>query len=120
MRDVATLLAPIRAALAAGPTPGPGAADPRGVMMTFDEWMHRDTGGKYRPTDDGVQTRLLRRCWGAAVVAERERCAALCEDEARVREDSAQKTHGKGSPAYGRQMAGVNAARNCAKAIRGA
>lgn len=50
-----------------------------------------------------------------AVAAERERCAKLCDDEARMLADSAHQIHGA---AYGRQMAGVNAATNCAKAIR--
>lgn len=54
----------------------------------------------------------------AAIAEERKLCADLCDAEARAREDAAHKTHGNGSPAYGRQMAGVNAAKNCAKAIR--
>lgn len=54
----------------------------------------------------------------AAVLAEREACAKLCQVEAQSREESAHKNHGAGTPAYGRRMAGVNAANNCAKAIR--
>ena len=53
-----------------------------------------------------------------AVASEREACAKVCDAEAQSREEAAHKTHGAGSPAYGRQMAGVNAAKNCAAAIR--
>ena len=49
---------------------------------------------------------------------EREACAKVCDAEAQSREEAAHKTHGAGSHAYGRQMAGVNAAKNCAAAIR--
>lgn len=38
--------------------------------MTFDEWAKRDAkrrGGKYLPSDDSLETRLLRRCWQAAL-----------------------------------------------------
>lgn len=72
--------------------------------------------GNYRELD----VDLAWCAWSAAVALTRERCAALCDAEAQAREQAAHKTHGSGSPAYGRQMAGVNAAKNCAKAIRGA
>lgn len=53
-----------------------------------------------------------------AVLEERERCAVLCDNEAKTREEAAHATHGRGTPAYGRQMAGITAAKNCARAIR--
>jgi hypothetical protein len=40
--------------------------------MTFDEWA-RSERTTYTPTDDSVEDRKLRRCWDAAVSAERER-----------------------------------------------
>ena len=46
-------------------------------MMTFDDWM-RSERVTYKPTDDSVTDRLLRRCWDAAVAEERERLAAAC------------------------------------------
>ena len=72
--------------------------------------------GNYRELD----VDLAWCAWSAAMALTRERCAALCDDEAQQRQEAAHATHGNGSPAYGRQMAGVNSARNCAKAIRGA
>ncbi len=33
--------------------------------MTFDDWM-RSVNPRHQPTDDGVETRLLRKCWEAA------------------------------------------------------
>jgi hypothetical protein len=61
---------------------------------------------------------LLERFAALVAAAEREACAKVCDAEAQSREEAAHKTHGAGSPAYGRQMAGVNAAKNCAAAIR--
>jgi hypothetical protein len=43
--------------------------------MTFDEWM-RSKFWSYQPTDDDLKTQLFRKCWHAAVTAERERYAA--------------------------------------------
>jgi len=50
--------------------------------------------------------------------AEREACAKVCDAEVQSRQEAAHRNHGTGTPAYGRQMAGVNAATNCAAAIR--
>ena len=49
---------------------------------------------------------------------EREACAKVCDAEVQSRQEAAHRNHGTGTPAYGRQMAGVNAATNCAAAIR--
>lgn len=40
--------------------------------MTFEDWM-RSERVTYKPSDDSVEDRALRRCWDAAVAAERER-----------------------------------------------
>ena len=63
-------------------------------------------------------SRALREMLDKAMEQERESCAKVCEAESELRKDAAHKTHGNGSPAYGRQMSGVNAASNCAAAIR--
>lgn len=42
--------------------------------MTFEEWLEQNDMGRYSCLHDA---------WDAAVKAERERCAALCEDAAR-------------------------------------
>jgi hypothetical protein len=55
--------------------------------------------------------------WFAAM-DERESCAKVCDAEVQSRQEAAHRNHGTGTPAYGRQMAGVNAAKNCAAAIR--
>ena len=36
----------------------------------FDDWM-RSVNPRHEPTDDGMETRLLRACWAAAVAEER-------------------------------------------------
>jgi len=40
--------------------------------MTFDEWMLTVAPG-HKQSDDSVSLRILRKCWSAAMDAERER-----------------------------------------------
>lgn len=54
----------------------------------------------------------------AAVAAERDRCAKLCEDEARIRTEAG-NTQAEDSESRGRCFAAARAAMNCAKGIRG-
>lgn len=53
----------------------------------------------------------------AAVVAERERCAMVCDDEARIRTAAGEK-HPEDSESRGRCFAAARAAINCAKGCR--
>lgn len=53
----------------------------------------------------------------AAVAAERERCASVCDDEARIRSEAAAK-HPNGSDSRDRCNAAARAAINCAKGVR--
>lgn len=53
-----------------------------------------------------------------AVHVERQRCAAIADDEARIREEAG-KTHPEDSEARGRCFAGARAAQNVARGIRG-
>lgn len=84
--------------------------------MTFDEWM-LTIAPKHKPTDDGVTLRILRDCWRAAQMTERERAARVCDDEARIRTEAAAH-HGAETPEWGRCMAGARAALNCGKGVR--
>jgi hypothetical protein len=52
-----------------------------------------------------------------AVAAERARCAAVCDDEVRIRVQAG-NTHPSESPERDRCMAAANGARNCAEGIR--
>ncbi len=54
----------------------------------------------------------------AAVAAERERCAKLCEDEARIRTEAG-NTQAEDSESRGPCSGKAPAAMNCAKGIRG-
>jgi hypothetical protein len=66
----------------------------------------------------------LREAWNraiqlrAAVAAERERCARVCDDEARIRTEAG-NTHPEDSDSRGRCFAAARAAINCAKGVRG-
>lgn len=51
------------------------------------------------------------------VAAERERCASVCDDEARIRTEAG-NTHPEDSDSRGRCFAGARAAANCARGIR--
>lgn len=53
----------------------------------------------------------------AAVLAERERCARVCDDEARIRTEAASR-RGAGTQSFDRCMAGARAATNCARGVR--
>lgn len=53
-----------------------------------------------------------------AVMEERERCARIADDEARIREEAGQK-HPEDSEARGRCFAAARAAQNVAKGVRG-
>lgn len=68
--------------------------------------------------DDDRLVEMLAPFAALVAAAERRECAKVCDAESELRKDAAHKTHGNGSPAYGRQMSGVNAANNCAAAIR--
>ncbi len=61
---------------------------------------------------------LLEIATAQAAISEREACAKVCDAEAQSRQEAAHRNHGTGTPAYGRQMAGVNAAKKCAVGIR--
>ena len=69
---------------------------------------------------------VLYECWGdavrayaaAAVAAERERCARVCDDEARIRTEAGD-TWPEESPERSRCYAAARAAINCAKGVRG-
>lgn len=54
----------------------------------------------------------------AAVAAERERCARVFDDEARIRTEAG-NTHPEDSDSRGRCFAAARAAINCAKGVRG-
>ncbi|MCL4695471.1 MAG: hypothetical protein KJ023_00190 [Burkholderiaceae bacterium] len=47
--------------------------------MTFEDWM-RSERVTYKPSDDSVEDRTLRRCWDAAAAAERERWRTWVEE----------------------------------------
>jgi hypothetical protein len=51
--------------------------------MTFDDWLATD-GDYLNDSDDAARAARLmaRRAWDAAVAAERERCAKLCDEMA--------------------------------------
>lgn len=52
-------------------------------MMTFDDWMLSERV-TYKPSDDSMQDRLLRRCWNACAEAsqvEIERFSELADSE---------------------------------------
>ena len=51
------------------------------------------------------------------VAAERERCAKLCDDEARIRTEAGNK-HPEESDSRGRCFAAARAAMNCARGVR--
>lgn len=53
----------------------------------------------------------------AAVAAERERCARVCDDEARLRTEAGAK-HPENSDSRDRCFAAARAAINCAKGVR--
>ena len=53
-----------------------------------------------------------------AVAAERERCARVCDDEARMRTEAGNK-HPEDSDSRGRCFAAARAAMNCARGVRG-
>lgn len=52
-----------------------------------------------------------------AAAEERDRCAAVCDDEARIREEAARK-HPEDSDSRDRCNAAARAAINCAKGVR--
>lgn len=87
-------------------------------------------GGGYPDWPEGLGTFAERRAYQMGVAharavglvadpvqAERERCAAIAEDEARIRE-KAGKQHPEESPARGRCFAAARAAMNVARGIR--
>lgn len=56
-------------------------------------------------------------CWRAATLAERDRAARVCDDEARIRTEAGQ-FHPEESESRGRCYAAARAAINCAKGVR--
>ena len=54
----------------------------------------------------------------AAITAERQRAALVCDDEARIRTEAG-NTHPEDSDSRGRCFAAARAAINCAKGVRG-
>jgi hypothetical protein len=73
---------------------------------------------RYQP--DGIFSAPLydQAALNAAVAAERERAARVCDDEARMRTEAGQK-HPEESESRGRCFAAARAAMNCAKGVRG-
>jgi hypothetical protein len=72
----------------------------------------------YMPLFDDDQTNRYAVLIEAAVAAERERAARVCDDEARIRTEAG-NTHPENSDSRGRCFAAARAAINCAKGVRG-
>lgn len=82
----------------------------------FERWAAQRWGAEaYRHTS---ATSGEWDAWQAAVAAERERAARVCDDEARMRTEAGQK-HPEESESRGRCFAAARAAMNCAKGVRG-
>ena len=93
--------------------------DPVDALMALhraavDAWLP-STGGTIE--DAKAADAALRAAIEEALARERERCALVCDDEARIREEAGKK-HPKDSPSRGRCFAAARAAIICAKGIR--
>lgn len=82
--------------------------------MTFDDWM-LTVNPLHHPTDDGMETRLLRRCWDESRALEREQCAHVCSGIAAGYAGVARYLDGQRSTHAAGQRDGAN---ECAAAIR--
>ena len=79
--------------------------------MNFEQWRTEYVN------KHGVLPREVD-AWSAGKSAERERCARICDDEARIRTEAG-NTHPEDSDSRGRCFAAARAAINCAKGVRG-
>ena len=93
-----------------GPLPEAAGHIDRGTPYVGDQ----EPGARY--TSDQMRAHTASEV-ARAVAAERERCARVCDDEARIREEAG-NTWPEESPERSRCFAGARAAMNCAKGVR--
>lgn len=85
------------------------------VGEAYHQWLTQPAADAMRCVDTRA---AFEAGWSAAMAAERDRCAKLCEDEARIRTEAG-NTQAEDSESRGRCFAAARAAMNCAKGIRG-